>query len=99
MRLSHSIHSEGIGDADQCLVAVELAVAFAQVGIAIFHPRGDVIADGALDAAADQPAIAVFRCGSEARRIIEGGPHPGVPVAAARVEQGVCRSPDNRRAR
>src|SRR3546814_11760991 len=57
--------------------------------MAIFQPRRDVVAYGALDTAADHPAVAVFRCGSEAGRTIERGSHTRVGVAAARVEQRV----------
>ena len=41
-------------------VTVELAAAVAQIGVTIFGPRREIVAQSVLDTAADEPAVAIL---------------------------------------
>src|SRR5690606_13200545 len=71
------------------LVAIELAAAVAQVGVAIFETGRDPVCEGMLNAAAHEPPVAVFASRAEAGGILDRCTEPRVGVTAASVEQSI----------
>jgi hypothetical protein len=83
--------TETIGDADQHLMAIELAAAIAEIRVAIFETSGDIGVDGVFDAAAHEPPVTIFGCGPMCRPLVDRGAEPSIGVAAPRIDQGVVR--------